>query len=236
MFLLTAEGLSCLLRSRGNENLSGIVVAPLAPPVNHLLIADDSFVFVKANSEEAMEISEILKLYCPASGQRINKDKSSLHFSKGCPQNVRDEIKEILQVHNESLSEKYLGMPTDVGNCKIGSFKYMRDRIWKYIQGWMEKVLSSGGKEVLIKSVAQAIPIFSMSCFKLPRGLCQFIDSVIRGFWWGSKDGKRKVAWVSWDVLTMPKYLGGLGFKDMELFNLSLLAKQAWRILQSPET
>jgi hypothetical protein len=95
-------------------------------------------------------------------------------------------------------------MPAEVGKCKNGSFKYLRDRIWKHIQGWMEQILSQGGKEVLIKSVALAIPTFSMSCFKLPRGLCQYLDSVIRSFWWGSKDGKRKVAWVSWDVLTMP--------------------------------
>jgi hypothetical protein len=145
----------------------------------------------------AMEISEVHEKYCLASGQRINKDKSSICFSKGCPNLVREDIKRILEVQNESLSEKYLGMPTEVGKCKNGSFKYLRDRIWKYIQGWMEQLLSSGGKEVLIKSVAQSLPTFSMSCFKLPRGLCQYMDSVIREFWWGSKNGKRKVAWIS---------------------------------------
>jgi hypothetical protein len=46
----------------------------------------------------------------------------------------------------------------------------------------MEPCLSSGGKEVLIKSVAQAIPIYSMSCFKLPRGLCKHINSLLRNF------------------------------------------------------
>ena len=95
----------------------------------------------------------------------------------------------------------------------------------------MQKLLSAAGKEVLIKSVAQAILVFSMSCFRLPRGLCDNVTSIIRQFWWGSKHGKRKPAWVSWDVMTNPKNLGGLGFKDIEVFNLALLSRQMWRCL-----
>ncbi|KAJ1288062.1 hypothetical protein BS78_02G060100 [Paspalum vaginatum] len=75
-----------------------------------------------------------------------------------------------------------------------------------------------------------------MGCFRLPRGLCQGINVMIRKFWWGSKDGKRKTCWVSWEKMTQPKYLGGLGFKDIEMFNLALLARQAWRIMQNHES
>jgi hypothetical protein len=92
--------------------------------------------------------------------------KSSIHFSKGCGEAIRDEIKQILDVHNEALSEKYLGMPTDVGNSSHGAFKYLKDRVRQKVQGWLELCLSSGGKEVLIKAVAQAVPTYSMSCFR----------------------------------------------------------------------
>lgn len=127
-------------------------------------------------------------------------------------------------------------MPSDVGNSKNGAFKFLKDRVWSKIKGWMEKLLSAGGKEVLIKSVAQAVPVYSMSCFKLPSGLCEHINSLIRKFWWGSKEGQRKPSWVSWSTLTRPKFCGGLGFRDIELFSLALLSWQAWRILMEPES
>ena len=67
-------------------------------------------------------------------------------------------------------------MPTDVGSSKNGAFKYLKDRVWDKVKGWMEKILSSGGKEVLIKSIAQSIPTYIMSIFKLPLGLCDELN------------------------------------------------------------
>jgi hypothetical protein len=225
LFLLAAEGLSCLLKSRHQSSLfTGIKVAPSAPVVSHLLFADDSLLFFKASTESAREVRDALKLYCEASGQQLNVDKSSILFAKGCRNSTREEIKEVLQVHYEALNEKYLGMPSDVGTSTMGAFKYLKDRVWNRVQGWMEQTLSAGGKEVLIKAVAQAIPTFSMSCFKLPRGLCHHIDSLLGKFWWGCKDGKRRTCWVAWEEMTKPKFLGAW---DLETSNFSIWP--SWR-------
>jgi hypothetical protein len=54
-------------------------------------------------------------------------EKSSIHFAKECSARVRGEIKEILEIHKEVLSEKYLGMPTDMGTSVNCAFIYLKD-------------------------------------------------------------------------------------------------------------
>ena len=65
------------------------------------------------------------------------------------------------------------------------------------VSGWKEKILTLAGKEILIKSVAQAVPSYTMSCFLLPKNLCEELTSVIRQFWWGQIGNEKKTEWLS---------------------------------------
>jgi hypothetical protein len=98
------------------------------------------------------------------------------------------------------------------------------------------KFLSQAGKEILLKSVAQAIPTFCMSVFKLPGALCKEINGIMQKFWWGHKENQSKIHWISWKRMGKAKYKEGMGFRYLVTFNKALLAKQIWRILQNPES
>uniref|UniRef100_A0A803PXY9 Reverse transcriptase n=1 Tax=Cannabis sativa TaxID=3483 RepID=A0A803PXY9_CANSA len=59
------------------------------------------------------------------------------------------------------------------------------------------------------------------------------LEQMMAKYWWQSNSKKaRGVSWVSWSRLCIHRSVGGLGFCSLRDYNLSLLGKQAWRLLQ----
>ena len=90
---------------------------------------------------------------------------------------------------------------------------YVKDRVMQKLKGWKGSLLSQSGREVLIKAVACAIPIYTMQCFKIPKKICDEINAKMASFWWGQKDDERKIHWVSWLGLTKSKEKGVWGLR-----------------------
>ncbi|KAL5576375.1 hypothetical protein UlMin_018074 [Ulmus minor] len=120
-------------------------------------------------------------------------------------------------------------------NKKI-QFDYIKDRVVRKLQGWKERLFSQRGKEVLIKAVIHAIPTYVMSCFIILDSIVREIEAACARFWWGTIEDHKRVHWRKWRDLCSLKVCGGLGFKDLTIFNQALLGKQVSRFLQRSES
>ena len=146
LFLICAEGLSALLHKKERENsIQGIAICLGGPRISHLFFADDSVIFCRASIHDCGALHNVLAIYERASGQKINKAKTALFFSKNTPPSTRTSILTMFGTSATSQFEKYLGLPPIMGRSKKRAFNDIKDRIWKRLQGWKEKLLSQVG-------------------------------------------------------------------------------------------
>ncbi|KAL6194550.1 hypothetical protein ACLB2K_035632 [Fragaria x ananassa] len=237
LFLFISEVFSSLIQKACEVgSLYGIKLSENGQTLSHLFFADDSIFFLKATNENYEEIMKLIGIYCEASRQLVNLEKSNLYCTPCTSSDIVTQFCEILGVPNNVNPGRYLGLPTIWGRSKKASLSFVKARLMDKIQSWKLGTLSMAGWEILIKSVALAVPTFPMHRFKFPSTLCTEIDSVIANFWWGQKDSEFKIHWKSWAFLGQPKDCGGLGFRNLNDFNIALLAKQVWRLFSNPDS
>ncbi|CAL1378202.1 unnamed protein product [Linum trigynum] len=192
--------------------------------------------FLRGSPQKCENLIEVLNEYEKLSGKRVNLAKSAVCFSKNTSIPDQEFLTQILGVGAVGVQDKYLGLPTLIAQSKLATFPFVEERLMARLQGWAQRTLSSEAKETLIKSVASALALHVLSCFKLPLTLCRILVRFVARFLCGVEDGHSRIRWISWRKMCRSKHEGGMGFCMFEHFNQALLAKIGWRILNEPQS
>ena len=133
--------------------LKGLVACQRGPKISHLFFTDDSLIFSRAIKEECSNLQRVLETYEQASGQELNREKTTLFFNSNTPQDIQDHIKDFFGAEVIHKHETYLGIPSLVGKSKCNTFRPLKERLDNKLSRWKEKMLSHAGKEIFIKVV-----------------------------------------------------------------------------------
>ena len=174
LFIVCTEGLSAMIRdTEARGALHGCSVCRNAPSISHLFFADDSYLFFKSSLAEAEVVRDILLRFEHVSGQAINYGKSEVMFSSNIRTDKQNEIIGMLGVDVTDGSSYYLELPLALGCSKWVIFRFLKDRLHKWLSSWQSKLLLRAGKNILIKTVAQALPTYSMGIFLIPSSILE---------------------------------------------------------------
>lgn len=102
LFILLTEALISKLRGAEEEGrITGLKIARASPEISHLLFADDSLFFCKADVQQCAELIRIINLYGRASGQQLNPAKSSIFFGSKVGHEAKGALKQSLGISKE---------------------------------------------------------------------------------------------------------------------------------------
>uniref|UniRef100_A0A2N9GA24 Reverse transcriptase domain-containing protein n=1 Tax=Fagus sylvatica TaxID=28930 RepID=A0A2N9GA24_FAGSY len=212
LFVIVMEALSRMMSKVVEcDLLSGFQVGSMDSHlvrVSHLLFADDTLIFSDAKPDHIFNLRLLFTWFEAVSGLKINFNKSEM-VPVGSVPNLED-------LAGANFKSKSIWDP-------------ILEKIERKLSGWQHMYLSKGGRITLIKSTLSSLPTYFMSLFPIPVSVALRIDKIQRDFLWGGMGEGKKFHLVNWSQVCQPLKMGGLGVRNLLLFNQALLGKWLWR-------
>ncbi|XP_019240114.1 PREDICTED: uncharacterized protein LOC109220105 [Nicotiana attenuata] len=235
LFILAAEALSRGLNSlHQNLYFCGFGLPKWSPKINHLAYADDTIIFSSSDATSLRLIMEILYLYEAASGQLVNKNKSAIYMHHLTDPEVVRKVERITGIGSKDFPFTYLGCPIFYARRRFDYYQPMITKVLDRLQSWKGKLLSIGGRAVLISSILQSLPIHLLSAVNPPNYVINKLHKLFAQFFWSSSVGGNSRHWASWNTLCMPYDEGGIGFRSLHDVSKALFCKLWWNFRTKP--
>jgi hypothetical protein len=231
LFVLIMEALSRMMTKAVEEGLlSGFQVGALGNDslcISHLLFADDTLIFSNANPDHILHLRFLFTWFEAISGLKINLSKSEMVPVGQVPD--IEILANIMGCNITHLPMSYLGLPLGAKFKSKQIWDPILEKMERKLAGWQRMYLSKGGRVTLIKSTLSSLPTYFLSLFPIPVSVSARIDTIQRNFLWGGMGEGKKFHLMNWSQVCQPLHLGGLGIRNVRLFNRALLGKWLWR-------
>lgn len=109
----------------------------------------------------------------------------------------------------------YLTLPSFVSKSKSKPFWKIKEQMWKVLQGWKGMFFSASGKKIRLKVVAQEIPNYMMSCFRISFSICKDLNNCCVQFLWNSSFAKSKTLRQMWLNVNEERWWRGYEFQGL---------------------
>ncbi|VFQ95590.1 unnamed protein product [Cuscuta campestris] len=188
-----------------------------------------NMVACKAEENTIHCIMRALQHFRATTGLSVNQGKSEIIFG-GIKTQVEHKLLQITNMRKGQLPFTYLGGPITSSRISAKECERLIEKMTSKINAWTSKNLSYAGKCKLINAVLYGIISFWSRLFQIPAKVMMKIQGLCRNFLWGSTQEKKRVPLVAWEDICMPRKYGGLGFKNLVLWNKASLMKLIWDI------
>ncbi|RVW62021.1 hypothetical protein CK203_062421 [Vitis vinifera] len=181
--LLKLDIKKLLFRARSGGFIEGFKVGNtngIERDLLHLLFADDTFLFYKANSGQLHYLSWVFLWFEAISGLKVNRDKSEV-----IPIGRVDYLENIVSVLGcriGKLPSSYLGLPLGAHFKSARMWDIVEERFRKRLSLWKRQYLSKWGRVTLIKNTLSSLPIYLMSFLVIPWKVCARLEKIQRDF------------------------------------------------------
>lgn len=199
--------------------------------ISHLIFADDVFLFSKGDVASVSALMDGVRKFSNVSALFPNVNKSQCFFGN-VPRDEKLSILNLTGFRMGTLPITYLGLPLISTKLKTQDCAPLIHKICMRIDSWTCKMLSFAGRLQLLKVVLYGIQGYWTSHIFLQKGILKKLASYFIKFLWGGDTTSNKMAKVSWEDCCFPKDEGGLGLKNLFLWNKAAVYYQLWRILK----
>lgn len=167
---------------------------------------------------------ECLNHFGETAGLHVNVLKSNI-FMAGVSEEMQRELLEVTGYKTGTIPFRYLGIPLASRKLKMTDYGPLMEQLNRKINSWQKNSISRAGRLELIRSVLQGVQCYWMSILPIPGGVIKKINALCRNFFWNSNHPP-----VAWKTVCMPAEGGGLGLRNLYLWNKALLCKLLWNI------